>query len=127
VSSPLAKYEGLPMLMTPSECARAIDDLWADVAANPDVAPLEVAQALSVMIARQSSNYLPFDVSIAARIEGWAVSVWSEDDVELFDVLALLVVNTDTGKGRALLQQALHSKEPRIRALAQSALQELQN
>ena len=80
----------------------------------------------SLMVARQSSHLRSFAPDVAAKIEGWAVSAWSPTSAPLADALSTLIVNTDSGPGRSLLEQSRSSTDREIRRIAEEALAEMQ-
>jgi hypothetical protein len=77
------------------------------------------------MVARQSSHVRPFAADVALKIEVWAVSAWSPTSAPLADALATLIVNTDSGQGRRLLEQSRSSTDAEIRRIAEEALAEM--
>ena len=119
-------YNSLPMIMDEADIAQAIDEIIAVARQPPAPCALEVADVLVTMVARQSSHFRPFAPDVAAKIEGWAVSAWSPTSAALADALATLIVNTDSGPGRKLLEQSRSSTDREIQSIAEDALSEMQ-
>ena len=118
-------YNSLPMIMDEADIAQAIDEIISEAQQSPAPCALEVADALILMIARQSSHLRPFAPDVAAKIESWAVSAWSPTSAPLVDALSTLIANTDSGPGRSLLMQSLSSPDHEIRRIAENALAEM--
>jgi hypothetical protein len=91
---------------------------------DPDLTPLEVADALCELGIRQSSTYLPFDNETRREIQAWVNGAWQGASAELTDALATIVVNIGLPEGRVLLEAATQSEDERVRAIAQDALRE---
>jgi hypothetical protein len=119
-------YNSLPMIMDEADIAQAIDEIISEARQSPAPPALDVARALVLMVARQSSHLRSFAPDVAARIEGWAVNAWSPTSAPLADALSTLIVNTDSGPGRRLLDQSRSSVDPEIRRIAEEALAEMQ-
>jgi hypothetical protein len=113
------------MIMGEADIAQAIDEILSEARQPPAPPALDVADALVLMIARQSSHHRSFAPEVASKIEGWAVSSWSSNSAPLADALATLIVNTDSGPGRRLLEQSRSSSDPEIRRIADEALAEM--
>jgi hypothetical protein len=112
--------------MNEADVAQAVDEILSEARQSPAPPVLEVAEALVAMIARQSSNLRPFSADVAAKIESWALSVWSPTSAPLADALATLIVNTESGPGRRLLEQSRSSADPEIRRIVEEALAEME-
>jgi len=119
-------YNSLPMIMDEADIAQAIEEISTEVRQSPAPPVLEVAEALVLMVARPSSHLRSFAPDVASKIEGWAVSAWSPTSAPLADALSTLMVNTDSGPGRSLLEQSRYSTDPEIRHIAEQALAEMQ-
>lgn len=119
-------FNALPMIMEEAEIAQAIDEILTEAREQGAPCALEVARALVLMVARQSSHHRSFAPEVAAKIENWAVSVWSTTSAPLADALSTLIVNTDSGPGRRLLEQSRSSTDREIRRIAEEALAEMQ-
>ena len=113
------------MIMDEADIAQSIDEIISEARQSPTRAALEVADALVLMVARQSSHYRSFAPDVAAKIEEWAISAWSPTSAELADALATLIANTDSGPGRRLLEQSRSSTDPQIQRIAEEALAEM--
>lgn len=119
-------YNSPPMILDEADIARLIDEIISEARQSPAPPALEVASALVLMVARQSSHLRSFAPDVASKIERWAVSAWSPTSVPLADALSTLIVNTDSGPGRRQLEQSCSSTDPEIRRIAEEALAEMQ-
>ena len=119
-------YNLLPMIMDEADIAQAIDEIISEARQSTALPPLEVARALVLMVARQSSHLRSFAPDVASKIEGWALSAWSPTSAPLADALAILIVNTNSGPGRRLLEQSRSSTDPEIQRIVEEALAEMQ-
>ena len=118
-------FNSLPIIMNEADIAQAIDEIISEAQQSPTPPALEVADALILMVARQSSHHRSFAPDVAAKIEGWAISAWSPTSTPLADALATLIANTDSGPGRRLLDQSRSSTDPEIQRIAEEALAEM--
>lgn len=119
-------YLILPETLESAEIETLADELLdqADSADPPPAA--DVAEALIQLIERQANNNAPFSEQIAARIQRWVGSTWSDDDPDLDDALCTVVVNVPTPEGRDLLANATHSPNPQVRELATETLADME-
>jgi len=118
-------YNSFPMIMDEADIAQAIEEIISEARQSPAPPALEVAEALVLMVTRQSSHLRSFAPDVASKIEGWAVSAWSPTSAPLADALSTLIVNTDSGPGRRLLEQSRSSTDPEIRHIVEEALAEM--
>ena len=119
-------YNSLPMIMDEGDIAQAIEEIISEARQSPAPPALEVAEALVLMVARQSTHLRSFAPDVSSKIEAWAVSAWSPTSAPLADALSTLIVNTDSGPGRRLLEQFRSSTDFEIRHITEEALAEMQ-
>jgi serine/threonine protein kinase len=112
----LDEFASWSMVLTTSQVALGVRGILEAVRSDPTMRPEDVAQELFLILGRDGSNPQPMDISVYREVEGWLVANWHEDDPQLIDIMASLVLTCRMTRGMRLLEEASKSSNPEVRA-----------
>jgi hypothetical protein len=122
--SRLDEFASWPMVLTTAQVVEGVRGILAVARSDASLKSADVAEELSMMLARDDSNPEPLDVAVCREIEDWVVDNWQDDSPELIDAMSGLVLMCGMTRGFALLERAAKSPNEKVRAVAEDTIAE---